>query len=82
MVSDETIRRAARALWDHDNADQTPAWRDMAWADMGGPEPDVERAEYELRAQALASAGLLAPDMQEEVAYTFPQGGHRMGDAR
>lgn len=38
---EHAIEQAARALWDYDNADQTPEWRDMAWNDMGGSEPCV-----------------------------------------
>lgn len=58
---EHAIDRAARALWDYNNADSSAEWRDMAWDDMGGSEPSEERVEYELRARALADAGLLAP---------------------
>ena len=69
---EHAIEHAAKTLWDYDNADQTPEWRDMAWNDMGGSEPCVERAEYELRARALADAGLLAPSpLTEEWGTRF-----------
>ena len=63
----DAIDRAARALWDYDNADSSAEWRDMAWDDMGGSEPSEERVEYELRARALAEAGWLAPAPLREV---------------
>lgn len=47
------IEKLARALWDYDNADMDPQWRDSAWDDMGGSEKAEERVGYELRALAL-----------------------------
>lgn len=51
-----TLDRVARALWDEAMSDETPEWRDMAWADMGGSEPSWERAKYELLADAALAA--------------------------
>lgn len=50
------VLAAAEALWHADNADSTPEWRQMAWADMGGSEPTEERVAYELRAEAVLKA--------------------------
>ena len=73
---EHATEHAAKTLWDYDNADQTPEWRDMAWNDMGGSEPCVERAEYELRARALADAGLLspAPEPRADLADAWDEG--------
>jgi len=55
-----TEQEAARLLFDHDHLDNTEAWRNMAWADMGGSEPALERSSYETAASWLARRGLLA----------------------
>lgn len=55
---DNAIEKAARAMWRCDNPDLHPAWVERSWGDAG---ESGERAEYELRARALAEAGLLAP---------------------
>lgn len=72
MDRDDLIERAARVIWDHDNSDRDLGWRDMAWADMGGSEPFDERVEYEMRARALADAGMLAdPETVERMGGTI-----------
>lgn len=58
---EHAIEHAARALWECDNLEFTPEWRDKVWNDMGGPEPSHERVDYEIRAEYLAQFGLLAP---------------------
>lgn len=74
---DDTTEQAARVLWDYDNDDQTPEWREMAWNDMGGSEPCQERIEYICRARWLASEGLLAPaPLREEWGYLIGTTGY------
>src|SRR5699024_12275672 len=69
----------ARTVWDHDKAEMAEGWRDMAWDDMGGSEPSGERAEYEIRADAVMA--VLRRDragrperVRQWAAETFPSG--------
>ena len=64
------IEQVAKFLWECDQEGTTDEWREMAWNDMGGSEPTDERQTYEIRAQALADAGLLARTLptREEIA--------------
>lgn len=58
-ITEEMVERAARAMWERDNAEgATPGWRALAWAGMGGSEPADERVDYELRARAALEAAL------------------------
>ena len=60
MNHDEVIEQVAKFLWECDQEGTTDEVREMAWGDMGGSEPTDERQIYEIRARALADAGLLA----------------------
>src|SRR5699024_10002420 len=79
-MDDRELRaEIARALWDHDNAEMAEDWREMAWNDMGGSEPSDERAEYEIRADAVMA--VLRRDragrperVRQWAAETFPSG--------
>lgn len=79
-MDDRELRaEIARTLWDHDNAEMAEGWRDMAWDDMGGSEPSGERAEYEIRADAVMA--VLRRDragrperVRQWAAKTFPSG--------
>lgn len=64
MNDDQRREVVARALWDYDQDGTSLEWRDMAWADMGGSEPDDERLNYEMRADAALAA--LAPALDRE----------------
>ena len=79
-MDDRELRaEIARALWDHDTAEMSEDWRDMAWDDMGGSEPSDERAEYEIWADAVMA--VLRRDragrperVRQWAAKTFPSG--------
>ena len=74
---EHAIEQAAQVMWKRDNPDLHPAWVDRSWEDAG---ESGERADYELRARALAEAGLLAPaPLREEWATRFPNGYMRPG---
>lgn len=55
-ITDASVRKRAKELWDEAMSDMTPEWRDMAWDDMGGSEPSQERVEYEMQAHCELAA--------------------------
>lgn len=64
----------ARALYIYDTQDATRSreWCEMAWADMGGSEPSDERAEYEMRADAvLALPGVTQAPTEDAMAQAL-----------
>jgi hypothetical protein len=78
----DVLACVARMLWDFDYAQTPPEWRDTAWAEMGGAEHDEERVDYELRAQALAAAGLLATAEPHAAVDRVIRPGQAVGFAR